>query len=276
MAAWIRRWACAAAIAALAPTSNTIAASGLTGTATVSPTTGYAAAKLVATYSFTPKSSCAAYHSQVSWSFGTTTNWATGPAPSSSGANCTSSTPPTAPPSGYPRGSYSVCGTDTSVTSTPACATYTIRAQAPSPAPSPRPIQQASPSPSHSPSPSPAPGAITRTPSPSSPGSASPHVDSGGTGAVKTADRAGRFAPWPWIGAALLVVVIAGAWRFRSWLMGVFENVEVLGRSGADLETELLHHETSPEGEPEASPSDLGANPEAQAISDDPQRPPVS
>ena len=28
--------------------------------------------------------------------------------------------------------------------------------------------------------------------------------------------------------------------------MGVFENVEVLGRSGADLETELLHHETSP------------------------------
>jgi hypothetical protein len=29
--------------------------------------------------------------------------------------------------------------------------------------------------------------------------------------------------------------------------MGVFENVEVLGRSGADLETELLHHEASPQ-----------------------------
>lgn len=28
--------------------------------------------------------------------------------------------------------------------------------------------------------------------------------------------------------------------------MGVLENVEVLGRSGADLETELLHHEASP------------------------------
>jgi len=25
--------------------------------------------------------------------------------------------------------------------------------------------------------------------------------------------------------------------------MGVFENVEVLGKSGADLESELLHHE---------------------------------
>jgi hypothetical protein len=42
-------------------------------------------------------------------------------------------------------------------------------------------------------------------------------------------------------------VLVAAAWRFRSWLMGVFENVEVLGRSGADLETELLHHEASPE-----------------------------
>jgi hypothetical protein len=31
--------------------------------------------------------------------------------------------------------------------------------------------------------------------------------------------------------------------------MGVFENVEVLGRSGADLETELLHHETTPREE---------------------------
>ena len=28
--------------------------------------------------------------------------------------------------------------------------------------------------------------------------------------------------------------------------MGVLENVEVLGKSGADLETELLHHQTSP------------------------------
>ena len=28
--------------------------------------------------------------------------------------------------------------------------------------------------------------------------------------------------------------------------MGVFENVEVLGKSGADLESELLHHESDP------------------------------
>jgi hypothetical protein len=47
----------------------------------------------------------------------------------------------------------------------------------------------------------------------------------------------------------LLLVLTAGAWRFRSWLMGVFENVEVLGKSGADLETELLHHQASPEDE---------------------------
>ena len=31
--------------------------------------------------------------------------------------------------------------------------------------------------------------------------------------------------------------------------MGVVENVEVLGKSGADLETELLHHETGPPAE---------------------------
>ena len=31
--------------------------------------------------------------------------------------------------------------------------------------------------------------------------------------------------------------------------MGVFENVEILGTSGADLETELLHHETAPSEE---------------------------
>ena len=53
----------------------------------------------------------------------------------------------------------------------------------------------------------------------------------------------------------LLVLPIAAAWRFRSWLVGVFENVEVLGKSGADLETELLHHEESaPDGDAGAPP----------------------
>jgi hypothetical protein len=60
--------------------------------------------------------------------------------------------------------------------------------------------------------------------------------------------------------------VIAAAWRFRSWLMGVFENVVVLGRSGADLETELLHHQTA----------DPPANPEAETIDADAERPPES
>jgi hypothetical protein len=64
-------------------------------------------------------------------------------------------------------------------------------------------------------------------------------------------------------------VLIAATWRFRSWLMGVFENVVVLGRSGADLEselfhleTELLHHETS---EQPGDATDLEDSPGADA-----------
>lgn len=66
--------------------------------------------------------------------------------------------------------------------------------------------------------------------------------------------------------------------------MGVFENVEVLGLSGADLETELLHHQTRqpddtgdpqdapgagatpPPAEPEAPSPDPAANPDAEGI----------
>ena len=52
----------------------------------------------------------------------------------------------------------------------------------------------------------------------------------------------------------LLVVVFAAIWRFRSWLVGVFENVEVMGHSGADLEAELLHHETNHQAADEQPP----------------------
>ena len=65
--------------------------------------------------------------------------------------------------------------------------------------------------------------------------------------------------------------------------MGVFENVEVLGRSGADLETELLHHETSPEAadvadasspdEPEALAPDPGASPASEEVDGDAHAP---
>ena len=83
--------------------------------------------------------------------------------------------------------------------------------------------------------------------------------------------------------------------------MGVFENVEVLGTSGADLETELLHHQTeaetsqpsghsndledppragaisppdaSPPHEPEGPPPDRGANHDAEAFDADSQPP---
>ena len=41
--------------------------------------------------------------------------------------------------------------------------------------------------------------------------------------------------------------------------MGVFENVEVLGKSGADLESELLHHET------DAPTIDADAQPPAES-----------
>ena len=43
--------------------------------------------------------------------------------------------------------------------------------------------------------------------------------------------------------------------------MGVFENVEVLGTSGADIETELLHHQASPPPQPEAPLADPEAPP---------------
>ena len=79
--------------------------------------------------------------------------------------------------------------------------------------------------------------------------------------------------------------------------MGVFENVEVLGLSGADLEAELLHHETSPgaEGaddpphspsagtispadaippaEPESPASDEGSGTDAEMVDGDAQAP---
>jgi hypothetical protein len=64
--------------------------------------------------------------------------------------------------------------------------------------------------------------------------------------------------------------------------MGVFENVEVLGKSGADLESELLHHETGPSSEPgegdasQKSDSSNDANQEPEAIDDDAQPPPES
>ena len=68
---------------------------------------------------------------------------------------------------------------------------------------------------------------------------------------MQPSGHTGGIPGWPWIGLLLLIVPVAAAWRFRSWLMGVFENVEVLGKSGADLETDLLHHESSPP-EPDA------------------------
>lgn len=70
--------------------------------------------------------------------------------------------------------------------------------------------------------------------------------------------------------------------------MGVFENVVVLGRSGADLETELLHLgqtggaddpeqpavEASPPAEPEAPAPDPDGGPAADAVDGDSQQPP--
>lgn len=245
MAGWTQSWTCAAAIAALALSPNLIAAGGLSASATVSPASGYAGAKLTATYSFTSKSSCSAFHNNVFWSFGNTMNWATSPVLSNTGTNCTSSTTSTAPPSGDPPGSYMVCGTDTSVTSIPACTTYTITPLPRPPTASPKPSPRTSPSPS--PNSSTPVGATSGTPSPTaSPGA--PPVGGGGSGSstFQAADRAGSIRVWPWTLLLVLLVVTAAAWRFRSWLMGVFENVVVLGRSGADLETQLLHHQASP------------------------------
>src|SRR5690348_8649247 len=126
MARSVRRWACAAALAAL-PLTNVFAATEVPATASVAPVSGYPGARLVATYTFTSKSSCAAYHGQVVWSFGSTASWATGPSPTGTGGTCSSSTPAIAPPSGDGPGSYRICGVDASVTSASACATYTIR-----------------------------------------------------------------------------------------------------------------------------------------------------
>ncbi|HET9782872.1 MAG TPA: hypothetical protein VFR33_13960 [Candidatus Dormibacteraeota bacterium] len=64
---------------------------------------------------------------------------------------------------------------------------------------------------------------------------------------MQTAARSGGVPAWPWTGVLLFLALAAALWRFRSWLMGVFENVVVLGRSGADLETELLHHQPAHE-----------------------------
>jgi len=57
--------------------------------------------------------------------------------------------------------------------------------------------------------------------------------------------------------------VVGIAWRFRSWLVGVFENVEVMGMSGADLETELMPHQTNAEdtAAEDAQPPDSAAAP---------------
>lgn len=238
-------------IAALALVPS--AAGGVSPSATVSPTSGYPGVRLVSTYSFTPKGSCSSYHNAVTWSFGNAMNWATSPIPSSAGGVCTSSTPPTAPPGGDAPGSYQVCGMDTSVSTTSACSTYTIKSPPPTPIPrpSPSPIPPLG-SPSPSPSPSEATGASTGTPTPTAPQASAPRGTTGsggGVDALQPVGRTGGAIDWPWTGLLLLLVLMVVAWRFRSWLMGVFENVVVLGKSGADLETELLHHETSPPAE---------------------------
>jgi hypothetical protein len=96
---------------------------------------------------------------------------------------------------------------------------------------------------------------VTGTPSPGAPAGSTPAPNSSDGGDVlHSADRAGGIPAWPWTAVLFVVILIAGVWRFRSWLIGLLENVVVMGRSGADLETELLHHETSPPpSDPEAS-----------------------
>ena len=82
---------------------------------------------------------------------------------------------------------------------------------------------------------------------------------------LQSAGSTNLFSGWPWIGVVLFLIVIAAAWRFRSDLIGVLENVVVMGHSGADLETELLHHEPAPsEADPPA---------ESQAPAPDPDAP---
>jgi hypothetical protein len=98
----------------------------------------------------------------------------------------------------------------------------------------------------------------TASPTPS-PGSVPEGGGGGGSNDFQPAGHTGGISAWPWTAVLLLVALIAAGWRFRSWLMGVFENVEVLGRSGADLETELLHHDASPRA---ADPSDEISAPE--------------
>jgi hypothetical protein len=62
---------------------------------------------------------------------------------------------------------------------------------------------------------------------------------------MQPAGHTGGISAWPWSVVLLAAILIVGTWRFRSWIMGVFENVVILGRSGADLETELLYHEAN-------------------------------
>ena len=95
------------------------------------------------------------------------------------------------------------------------------------------------------------------TPSPSAPpGSAPPGpAGGGGTSGLQGPSGAHGFVVWPWAGIVFIVGAVAVGWRYRSWLMGVFENVEVMGLSGADLETELLHHEAGAEA-PDETPNE--------------------
>ena len=265
------RGTCAAFAAALALLPSAVSAGGLTASASVLPASGYPGARLVATYSFMPKGSCSPFHNPVSWSFGSTSNWATSPAPSSSGAGCASSTPPIAPPSGAAPGTYQVCGTDPSVSSTAACATYILKSPPPSPAPRPSPSPRPTPNPgSPTPSAGPpgAPGVISGTPSPTAPAGSSPPPGSGARGpdAAQPSRGSGAIFVWPWIVLLVPLALIAAGWRYRSWLIGVLENVVVLGKSGADLETELLHTFEAPEdAETETTPQTVGADDAQQA-----------
>ena len=85
---------------------------------------------------------------------------------------------------------------------------------------------------------------------------------------MRSSGRSANVLVWPGTGLLVLVGLVAAAWRYRSWLMGVFENVNVLGRSGADLENELLHTfeapENAPPEDPEAPEPDPGPSPPAQ------------
>ena len=53
--------------------------------------------------------------------------------------------------------------------------------------------------------------------------------------------------------------------------MGVVENVEVMGMSGADLETELLHHETPPAEGADTSTALPTSETDSESTSDAPE-----